>query len=119
MASKKTTMYMEKQYELSEVKESICSKLKDGIDAELVESTEYILGETKILLLLFEKWYFRTGSYAGLSLLLTEYHECQSADIVSIGGKEVIFSLGAEDDFVWHAENALKALGFSKKVNRE
>ena len=119
MASKKITMYSEKQHEFSYLKEQICSNLKTTLDADLVEETKYELGETRVMMLLFENWYLRTGSFAGLSILITEYHGCQSADIISIGGKELLFSLGAEADFAAHGEEILKKLGFLNKAIRQ
>lgn len=119
MASKKITMYSEKQHEFSYLKDQICSNLKNALDADLVGETVYELGETKVMMLLFENWYLRTGSFAGLSILITEYHGCQSADIISIAGKEHLFSLGAEADFAAHGEEILKKIGFSNKAIRQ
>lgn len=119
MASKKITMYSEKQHEFSYLKERICSKLRENPGADFESETVYELGETKVMMLLFDCWYIRIGSHVGLTILITEYHGCQSADIISIGGKERFFSFGAEADFASHGEDILRELGFLNKVNHK
>ena len=115
MASKKVEMYAKKRYELDEIK----NKIKEEFDKRNVEFKDEIireLGDTKTLLLIFENWFLRTGSYAGLVIMLTEYQGYQSADIIATGGKENFFSFGAESDFAKLGEDALKNLGFQGKV---
>ena len=41
---------------------------------------------TVVLLLVYEKYFFRVNSYATLTILLTEQGETQTAQIVSSGG---------------------------------
>ena len=100
MASRKIEMYAEKQYELEEIK----NRIKEEFDKHKFSDVEFKneilreLGETKTLLLIFENWFLRTGSYASLVIMLSEYQGYQSADIVATGGKETFFSFGAEDD---------------------
>lgn len=115
MASKGIQLYAEKKYQLEELSELIKPGMKKGLGAQFVDQVEYELGETKVILMTFECWFFRTSSYASLSILLTEYGGCQGAYTVSSGGKEIFFSLGAEDRFVREAETVLKDLGFSGK----
>lgn len=74
------------------------------------------LGDTKTLLLIFENLFLRTGSYASLVIMLSEYQGYQSADIIATGGKKAFFSFGAESDFAKFGEDALKNLGFQGKV---
>ena len=115
MASKKVEMYAEKRYELDEIK----NKIKEEFDKRNVEFKDEIireLGDTKTLLLIFENWFLRTGSYAGLVIMLSEYQGYQSADIIATGGKENFFSFGVEGDFAKLGEDALKNLGFQGKV---
>ena len=115
MASKKVEMYAEKRYELDEIK----NKIKEEFDKRNVEFKDEIireLGDTKTLLLIFENWFLRTGSYASLVIMLSEYQGYQSADIIATGGKETFFSFGAESDFAKLGEDALKNLGFQGKV---
>lgn len=101
MASKKVEMYAKKRYELDEIK----NKIKEEFDKRKFSDVEFKdeiireLGDTKTLLLIFENWFLRTGSYASLVIMLSEYQGYQSADIIATGGKEAFFSFGAEGDF--------------------
>lgn len=118
MASKKVEMYAKKRYELDEIK----NKIKEEFDKRKFSDVEFKdeiireLGDTKTLLLIFENWFLRTGSYASLVIMLSEYQGYQSADIIATGGKEAFFSFGAEGDFAKFGEDALKNLGFQGKV---
>lgn len=118
MASKKVEMYAKKRYELDEIK----NKIKEEFDKHKFSDVEFKdeiireLGDTKTLLLIFENWFLRTGSYASLVIMLSEYQGYQSADIIATGGKENFFSFGAEGDFAKLGEDALKNLGFQGKI---
>ena len=117
MASRTITMYSEKRYELEELKEGIKSEFyKMHFDAEIVGEVARELGETKTLVLLFERYYLRTESHASLIVLLSEFRGYQSADIIATGGKELLFSFGAEENFAKWGEEALRNLGFLVKV---
>lgn len=118
MASKKIEMYAEKKYELEELKNGI----KDEFDKHVFFNVEFKdvicreLGETKILLLIYERWYMRTGGYASLVIMLSEYKGYQSADIISTGGRDDLISWGAEGNFAKLGEEALRNLGFISKI---
>lgn len=77
--------------------EDLADTLKMEMDAELVAESRRNPGEAKTILLSFERFFFRNGSYAGLTIMLTEYGNMQTADIIGFGGGEGIFniSLGA------------------------
>ena len=98
------------------------NKIKEEFDKRKFSDVEFKdeiireLGDTKTLLLIFENWFLRTGSYASLVIMLSEYQGYQSADIIATGGKEAFFSFGAEGDFAKFGEDALKNLGFQGKV---
>jgi len=66
-------------------------------------------------LLSFEKYFMRNGSYASLTVLLTENGNVQTADIIGSGGGEGIFNLswGANSDFADMAERVLSKNGFA------
>ena len=113
MASKKIEMYAKKQNELDEIK----NKLEEEFDkhksrVEFKDEILHDLGGAKTLLLIYEKWFLRTNTHASLVIVLSEYQGYQGADIIATGGKEVLFSLGAEDDFLKLGEDALQNLGF-------
>ena len=75
MASKKVEMYAKKRYELDEIK----NKIKEEFDKHKFSDVEFKdeiireLGDTKTLLLIFE--ILRTGSYASLVIMLSEYQD--------------------------------------------
>lgn len=116
MASKKIEMYAEKKYELEEIKDRIKAEFdKQFLNVEFKDEILRELGEAKTLLLIYERWYLRTGSYASLVIMLSEFRGYQSADIISTGGRDDFISWGAESDFAKWGEEALKNLGFASK----
>ena len=116
MASKIISLYTKKSYELEELQEKIDERMKTNSlwGAELKDGTLRYLGETKTLLLIYEKWFMRTGSFASLVIMLSEFNGSQCADIISTGGKVDLFSYGAEDNFVNVGADVLKELGFEE-----
>lgn len=110
-------MYAEKKYELEEIKDGIKAEFDKHmfLDVEFKDEILRELGETKTLLLIYEKWYIRTGSYASLVIMLSEFKGYQSADIISTGGRDDLFSWGAEGNFAKWGEEALRNLGFASK----
>ena len=65
--------------------------------------------------LTFEKFYFRNGSYASLTVVLTENNDEKTADIIGSGGGEGLFNIswGANSSFARDAENILRDYGLS------
>lgn len=65
-------------------------------------------------LLFLKKFFFRNGSYASLTIVLTEFGDKQTAFLVGSGGGEGIFnfSWGANRDYVKSCEKALRECGF-------
>ena len=116
MASDNIVLYAEKRYELEEIKH----KLNEEFDKRKsrVEFTREILrevGDTKTLLLIYEKWFYRTKSYAGLVILLSEYHGYQGADVVATGARRYQYS-AVEDKLVKYGKEALQNIGFQSKT---
>ena len=95
--------------------EKAAKNLKYEISAELIEeSICHIDDETTVILLVFEKYYMRNGSYAGLTVQLIESPDMQTANIIASAGGEGIFNIswGANSDFAYMAENILRNNGF-------
>ena len=113
MASRNITMYAEKRYELEEIKSRISEEF-DKRKSRIEFSKEILreLGDAKTLLLIYEKYFFRTESYAGLVIMLSEHKGYQSVDIIATGGKEFLFSWGAEDNLSQIGKEVLQDLGF-------
>lgn len=82
--------------------------------AEKIGENERFLGGSMAYFLAFERYYLRNGSYASLSIMLTESGNVQTADIVGSGGGAGIFnfSLGANTDFLGMAADILQKFGF-------
>lgn len=94
----------------------IVTRLKDELDAELVFERQQHFDSASVLLLSCERYYFRNGSYASLTIMLTETDGQQTADIIGSGGGAGLFniSLGANTDFAYTAADLLKRCGFTE-----
>ena len=88
--------------------------LRDEINADMIFGKPCQIGGGDVALLCFERMYFRNGSYASLTVMLTDDGTVQTADIVGYGGGEGVlnFSLGANRDFAAMAEEILRKQGF-------
>lgn len=97
--------------------EELPSKLEEGIPAsELVYYNKRTLGSGRLFLLVYEKYYIRNGSYASLTILLTEENGIQTAEIIPSGGGEGLLNLdrGSNSSFAGDAERVLTACGLSR-----
>ena len=97
-------------------------ELADAVKKEFEYDTEPVY-ETKkgfangaVAMLSFEKYYLRNGSYASLTIMLTENDNVQTADIVASGGGEGILNWGwgANDSFAGKAVKILNKYGFTE-----
>lgn len=111
MAGLTIRMTAEKQHSLQEIHQ----KIHLIVGAEQVAKLEYRIGEGSAWLLVYEKYFFRVGGYASLTVLLAEKEETQTADLVSSGGGEGIMnhSMGANSRFAGECVRVLEELGFA------
>lgn len=81
---------------------------------EQVCKTVQNINDVEIWTLVYEKFFFRNGSYASLTIVLTEFADKQTAVLAASGGGEGIFNFSwfAEQDYVNSCANALKECGF-------
>lgn len=88
--------------------------LKREINADLISESCQEFDKTTVILLCFEKYYFRVGSYASLTVMLTEYESQQTADIIGFGGGSGVFNIsyGANSNFTNLARKLLAEHGF-------
>lgn len=116
MASKKISMYTKKSYELEELQEKINEGMNSYffVEAEFKDATLRYLGETKTMLIVYEKWFMRTRSHASLVIMLSEFNGSQCADIISTGGKMDFFSVGTEYQLSKVGADVLRELGFEE-----
>lgn len=93
----------------------ISNNFKIELNSALVFENWRYVNDVRIINLTFEKLYWRTGSYAGLTILLTESNLIQTADVVGFAGGEGIYnlSMGVNKDFVEKAKQILSKQGFS------
>ena len=82
-------------------------------DAELICDSHHRIDFVNVHVLTFEKYYFRNGSYASLTVVLTENSDEKTADIIGSGGGEGLFNIswGANSEFTRDAANVLTSLG--------
>ena len=111
MAGTKIYMTAERKHALSDIH----AKIHYIKGAEQVFHQEMCFDNTVVLLLVYEKYFFRVNSYATLTVLLTEQGETQTAQIVSSGGGNSMsnISLGANQRFAKKCVQALEEAGFS------
>ncbi len=74
-----------------------------------------MLGDARLILRVYEKYYMRNSSRASLTVLLTAQNGAIDAKLVSAGGGGsplMRFSWGAEEEFAGVAVKALQQFGF-------
>lgn len=72
-------------------------------------------GDARVILRVYEKYYFRNNSRASLTVLFTSQNGVVDVKLVGAGGASgalVRYSWGAQEEFAGVAENALRQLGF-------
>lgn len=104
-------MSAKKQNSLQEIHERI--HYIEG--AEQVSKTVQTIHDVTIWMLVYEKFYMRTGSYTSLTVVLAEHGQEQTACVVSSGGGEgmVNQSLGANRNFAKACVQILEGCGFT------
>lgn len=87
--------------------------LKRELDAELVNESQRHLGDAIVILLTLERYFFRNGNYASLTVMLTECEGVQTADIIGSGGGSGFLNLswGANAKLTKMAQKALQGCG--------
>ena len=83
--------------------------------AEQISKTVQSINGVTIWTLVYEKYYFRIGSYTSATIVLTEYGQEQTACVVSSGGGTGIVnhSFGANGKFAKECVRALELCGFA------
>ena len=111
MAGATIRMTASKQMTLQEIHEKI--HYIEG--AEQISKSVQTINDVTIWTLVYEKFYFRVGSYTSLTVVLTEHGQKQTACIVAAGGGEgvVNYSYGANRNFAKSCVQALELCGFT------
>ncbi len=91
--------------------------IEENFDGELVCSElQELNNNTKVLVMNYEKYYFRVSSYVGLTIVITEFNGAQTAVITGFGGGNGLFNIswGANGSFAGDMVELLKELGFEE-----
>ena len=109
---KKMALRGERKIDITDLKMNLTRE----INAELVCDSWKYFENAVVVLLSFEKYYFRTGSYASLTVMLTQNENEQTVDIIGSGGGEGLFNIswGANSNFAENAVRILQQYGFSQ-----
>ena len=94
--------------------QAIHKKLHHIEGAEQISKSTQTVNDVEIWTLVYEKYFFRTGSYTSITVVLTEFGPIQTACVVSSGGGEgvVNHSFGANRNFAKACVTALESCGF-------
>lgn len=111
MAGATITMKADKQKTLQEIH----AEIHYIVDAEQISKTEQIVGGVTIWTLAYEKYFFRTGSFTSVTVVLTEHENEQTACVIASGGGTgmVNHSLGANRRFAKECVEKLEGCGFT------
>ena len=88
---------------------------RSALSCELVDSVSRTVGDTNIIVLVFDKYYMRTSNRASLTAVITENNNQVTVDAIGAGGGQGAvfrFSWGAEEDFVKTVASILSQQGF-------
>lgn len=111
MAGATIRMTANRQNTLQEIHEKI--HYIEG--AEQISKSAQTINDVIIWTLAYEKYYFRTGSYTSVTIVLTEHGQEQTACVVASGGGAGIVnhSYGANRKFAKECVQALELCGFT------
>ncbi|MBR5001786.1 MAG: hypothetical protein IKY08_07460, partial [Firmicutes bacterium] len=104
-----------KKLKSEELKDIVTTVRKSlAIEAEVLGEHWRECGGIKVCLLSFEKYYFRNGSYANLSMMFMEANGVQTVDCIGSGGGNGLLNLswGANRNFARLGYEELLKLGF-------
>lgn len=114
MSSKIIHLHRPSRSELTDVAAAMRREMLSS--AELVAENSRTVGDGQAIMLNYEKYYFRNSSYAALAVLLTDFGDIQTADIVGSGGGNGIFNIswGTNSEFADDAAGILHQMGFEE-----
>ncbi len=95
----------------------LAETIEDNFDGELVCcECQNLNDSTKVLVMNYEKYYFRVSSYVGLTVVITEYNGTQTAVITGFGGGGGLLNIsyGANSSFAEKMVAMLNEAGFEE-----
>lgn len=95
----------------------VARQLKYNMSEEYCDGIWHELGDSGAILMAFEKYFFRAGSYTALTVLLMESSDALCADVIGFGGGNGIFnvSYGSNKSYAREAAEILSRLGFDEQ----
>lgn len=84
-----------------------------GISMNLVDESNYTIGDTRIAVRVYDKYYMRNGNRASLSLTVVGNNSNIFISAIGAGGGQGVFlnfSLGAEDDMVSIVQRSIEQM---------
>ncbi|WP_066299118.1 DUF6054 family protein [Bacillus sp. FJAT-29937] len=84
-----------------------------GVSMRLVDESNYTIGDTKIAVRVYDKYFMRNGNRASLSLTVVGNSNNIFISAIGAGGGQGVFlnfSLGAEDDMVAIVQESIEQL---------
>lgn len=84
-----------------------------GITMNLVDESDYTIGDTNIVVRVYDKYFMRNGNRASLSLTVVGHGNDIFISAIGAGGGQGIifnFSLGAEDEMVSVVEESINRM---------
>ncbi len=88
--------------------------MDSGMSMNLVDESNYSIGDTKIAVRVYDKYFMRNSSRASLSLTVAANGDDIFVSAIGAGGGQGIifnFSLGAESEMVAIVEESLNRMG--------
>jgi hypothetical protein len=87
--------------------------LNSGMTMNLVDESNYTIGDTNIAVRVYDKYFMRNGNRASLSVTVVGHGNDIFVSAIGAGGGQGIifnFSLGAEDDMVAVVEASINGM---------
>lgn len=93
----------------------IASALERQLNYEKAADIRRETASVQMILLVYEKYFFRSGGYASAQIVLMQTPEGQTADVIGSGGGAGIFNMnmGSNEEFANEVVELLKKQGFS------
>ncbi|MDQ0223240.1 DUF6054 family protein [Streptococcus moroccensis] len=91
--------------------------LLQAVNGQLVFDKRRHIGDVKQILLVFEAFYIRTGSYGSLTVNLTASTDYHCIDLIPSGGGDGILNIswGANANFAQKAQEIFESYGYKRQ----
>jgi len=86
-----------------------------GVSCTMVDSVDHLFDDTRVVVMVFEKYYWRANNRASLTVVVAGTNGEITVNAIGSGGGQgafLSFSWGAEDSFVSVVQDSLNGMGF-------